>query len=101
MIILQEGIWTQDDLTYVLKPIFGDGSTETSANHPHVLIKFKVVKNAILTGEKISLKKSILKSFQKNNVGRYLLSSWRNDNVSERISGEESKKIAYICRYFP
>ena len=65
MIILQEGIWTQDDLTYVLKPIFGDGSTETSANHPHVLIKFKGVKNAILMGEKISLKKSIVKSFQK------------------------------------
>ena len=65
MIILQEGIWTQDDLIYVLKPIFGDGSTETSANHPHVLIKFKVVKNDILMGEKISLKKSVVKSFQK------------------------------------
>ena len=48
LVILQEGIWTQDDLTFVLKPIFGDESTETLANHPHVLIKFKVVKNAIL-----------------------------------------------------
>ena len=51
LVILQEGIWTQDDLTFVLKPIFGDESTETLANHPHVLIKFKVVKNAILTGK--------------------------------------------------
>ena len=91
MIILQEGIWTQDDLTYVLKPIFGDGSTETSANHPHVLIKFKVVKNAILMGEKISLKKSIVKSFQKDDVGRYLLSFFRNNNVSEKMSCEKSK----------
>ena len=96
---LQEGIWTQNDLTYVLKPLFGDGSSsETSRNHPHVLIKFKeVMKNASLSGEKLSLKKSILKSFQKDEVGRYLLSSWRNKNVSERISGEGSKKVVYIC----
>ena len=98
MVILQEGIWTQDDFTYVLKPIFGDGSsTKTSAKHPHVLIKFKQVKNAILPGEKLSLKKSIVKSFQKDDVGRYLLSSWRNNNVCERMSCEESKKMFYIC----
>ena len=91
MIILQEGIWTQDDLTYVLKPIFGDESTETSAKHPHVLIKFKDLKNTILPGEKISLKKSIVKSFQKDDVGRYLLSFLRNNNVSEKMSCEKSK----------
>ena len=89
--ILQEGIWTQDDFTYVLKPIFGDESTETSAKHPHVLIKFKDLKNTILPGEKISLKKSIVKSFQKDDVGRYLLSFMRNNNVSEKMSCEKSK----------
>ena len=87
--ILQEGIWTQDDFTYVLKPIFGDESTETSAKHPHVLIKFKDLKNTILPGEKISLKKSIVKSFQKDDVGRYLLSSWRKKRQQQQRQGKK------------
>ena len=76
--ILQEGIWNQDDFIYVLKPFKNRSaafstSKEAAAKSPHVLIKFKEVTSSI----HVPLKKRILDALQKDDGGRYLLTSWR------------------------